>query len=434
MKMLFVHQNMPGQYRELIVWLAAHTDHEIVFLTQKKNPPKVKGVSTVVYNPFERNRETEFGLSKVWEECAASGMGAVRAARQLEKEQGFRPDVVIGHAGWGELLFFKDLWPNVPVIGYFEFYYRMNGGIVGFDPSDPPSDDAAYFARARNSVHCTTLDAVDVGQTPTQWQANRFPDFFQDKFYVCHDGIRTDKLRPNPDVSLHPQRLERPLTREDEVFTFLARNLEHARGFHVFMSALPKIQRARPNARVIVVGGNSVSYGKKSETPGGLRAEMEAKYGDQIDWSRTHFLGNVPYDAYQKVIQISRCHLYLSMPFVLSWSLLESMSMQAPIVATDVAPVREVIEHGETGMLIDFFNPDALADQVVDVLANPKAYSHLGPNARNLVVDRYDFHTKCLPKHMAQINALVPSAKALPLKRERRLGRHGLPQTGAVLH
>lgn len=416
MKLLFVHQNMPGQYRELVAWLAAYTDHQIVFLTQKKNPLKIKGVKTVVYNPFPRQRETEFGLSKTWEAATAAGIGAVRAAQKLEKEQGFRPDIVIGHAGWGELLFFKDLWKNAPVIGFFEFYYRMDGGLVGFDPSDPPSEDAPYFLRARNAVHCTTLDAVDVGHTPTQWQADRFPDFFKDKLYVCHDGIRTDILRPDPNVSLNLRRMDKPLTREDEVFTFLARNLEHARGYHVFMRALPMIQKARPNARVIVVGGSGVSYGKKSDARGGLRAEMEAKYGDQIDWSRTHFLGNVPYDVYQHVIQISRCHLYLSMPFVLSWSLLESMSMQATVVATDVAPVREVITHGETGMLVDFFDPDALADQVIDVLSNAKTYAQLGINARNHIVENYDFHTNCLPKHIQIINALVPGKDAITVE------------------
>ena len=413
MKFLFVHQNMPGQYRELIAWLAAHNEHQVVFLTQKKDPPPFRNVTTVIYQPFPRESETGFGLSKIWEEATASGFGAVTAAEKLEKEHGFRPDIVIGHAGWGELLFFKDLWPDIPVIGFFEFYYRIKGGIVGFDPEDPPSDQAPYFLRARNAIHCTTLDAVDIATTPTRWQAEQFPDFFQDRFHICHDGIRTDLLRPDADVRLPFRRLGKTLTRRDEVFTFLARNLERARGFHIFMRALPAIQKARPNARVIVVGGNSTSYGKKVETPGGLRAEMEAEYGTQIDWSRTHFVGNLPYETYRQVIQISRCHLYLSMPFVLSWSLLESMSMQAPIVATDVAPVREVIQHGDTGMLVDFFDPDALAEQVVDVLANPSRYAHLGVNARAHVVEHYDFLTKCLPRHLDQINALVPRAKAI---------------------
>ncbi|MEL7097594.1 MAG: glycosyltransferase, partial [Pseudomonadota bacterium] len=141
----------------------------------------------------------------------------------------------------------------------------------------------------------------------------------------------------------------------------------------------------------------------------------EAEVGDRVDWDRVHFLGQVPFDAYQQIVQISRCHIYLTMPFVLSWSLLESMAMQATIVASDVAPVREAITHGETGLLVDFFDPAALAAQVVDVCANPKDYAHIGPAAREHVVKTYDFHTVCLPEHIRQINALVGPKKALPI-------------------
>ena len=413
MKLLFVHQNMPGQYREMIGWLAAQGGHQIVFLTQRKDPPKVQGVTSVTYRPHAPEVKSTYGLSRVWEESASSGYGAVMAARKLETEHGFKPDIVIGHAGWGELLFFKDLWSDVPVIGFFEFYYRMTGAMVGFDPSDPPNEHTPYLLRARNSVHCTSFDAVDRGTTPTQWQADRFPDYFKANFYVCHDGIRTDRLTPDPNVSLGLGRLEKPLTRADEVLTFVARNLEHARGYHIFMRALPRILQARPNARVLVIGGSDVSYGKKSQAEGGLRAEMEAEVGDQIDWSRTHFLGRVPYDSFCQILQLSRCHLYLSMPFVLSWSLLEAMSLQATIVASDVAPVREAVSHGDTGMLVDFFDPGAVADQVIDILANPGDYAHLGPAARAHVRDTYDFYTRCLPRHIEEINALVPKAAAI---------------------
>jgi glycosyltransferase involved in cell wall biosynthesis len=164
-----------------------------------------------------------------------------------------------------------------------------------------------------------------------------------------------------------------------------------------------------------MIGGNETSYGTESSHPQGLRGEMEAELGDSVDWSRVHFLGKVPYDDLCRIIRISRCHIYLTMPFVLSWSLLEAMSMQATIVAADVAPVREAVTHGETGMLVDFFDPGALADQVVDVVANPETYSHLGPAARAHVLQNYDFLSRCLPEHIAQINALVPAAKRITL-------------------
>jgi glycosyltransferase involved in cell wall biosynthesis len=413
MNFLFVHQNMPGQYRELVQWLAQVGGHRIYFLTQRQNAPKLPGVETRIYRPHHLPTKKAYGLSKVWEEAAGSGFGAVDAAQQIEKQDGFRPDIIIGHVGWGELSFFKQLWPDVPIIGYFEYYYNMTGGMVGFDPAEKISTHAPYLNHARNLVPLANIETVDLGHCPTYWQRDRFPKSFHRKLYVCHDGIRTDQLLPDPNVSLRLGRLVRPVTRDDEIITYVARNLEKTRGFHTMMRALPRILAERPKARVVIVGGNDVSYGKQSDHPGGLRGEMTAELGDRVDWERVHFVGKVPYPDFMKLVQISRCHIYLTMPFVLSWSLLEAMSMQATIVASDVAPVREAVTHGETGLLVDFFDPDALAAQVVEVLANPQDHAHLGPAARAHAVEKYDFLTRCLPEHLARINALVPEGKRI---------------------
>tara|TARA_R110002049_G_scaffold117332_2_gene270573 strand:+ start:164031 stop:165275 length:1245 start_codon:yes stop_codon:yes gene_type:complete len=408
MNILFVHQNMPGQYRELVRWLALSGQHRIYFLTQRRAAPVMPGVETRIYQPHHRPGAKAYGLSKVWEEATGNGYGAVAAAREIEARDGFRPDIIIGHVGWGELTFFKQLWPDVPIIGYFEYYYNMTGGLVGFDPDDTPSEHAPYLAHARNAVPLSNIETVDLGHCPTEWQRDRFPESFHRKMYVCHDGIRTDRLLPDPNASLKLGRLSQPVTRDDEVVTYVARNLEKTRGFHILMRALPHILKERPRARVLIVGGNDVSYGSKNTRPGGLRAEMEAEVGAGVDWDRVHFLGQVPYEDYRKLIQVSRCHIYLTMPFVMSWSLLEAMSMGATIVASDVAPVREAVTHRKTGLLVDFFDPQALASQVVDVLARPDAHAALGPAARAHVVKTYDFLGKCLPEHLAQINALLP--------------------------
>ncbi len=407
MKFLFVHQNMPGQYRELVQWLAAQGRHQIYFLTQRKNAPNIPGVETRKYAPHRVANKDSYGLSKVWEDATGAGFGAAVAAKQIEQKEGFKPDIIIGHVGWGELTFFKQVWADVPIIGFFEYYYNLTGGSVGFDPSEPISDHAPFLMQARNAVPLANIETVDQGHCPTIWQRDRFPTSFHDRMYVCHDGIRTDKLLPNPKVKLGLGRLGREVTRQDEIITYVARNLEKTRGFHTLMRALPRILKERPNARVLIVGGNDTSYGGKSKHPGGLRAEMEAEVGKDVDWDRVHFFGQVPYPEYQRLIQLSRCHIYLTMPFVLSWSLLESMSMGATMVAADVAPVREAITHGQTGLLVDFFDHDALATQVIDVVSKPKEFAHLGTAARAHVVEKYDFLTRCLPEHIAQINALV---------------------------
>jgi glycosyltransferase involved in cell wall biosynthesis len=413
MNIMFVHQNMPGQYRELVQWLAAQGGHRIYFLTQRKNPAQIKGVETRIYKSHYTPKQDAYGLSKVWEEATGAGFGAVLAAKQIEQVDGFKPDIIVGHVGWGELTFFKQLWADVPIIGFFEYYYRLHGGPVNFDPDEPVNEHTPFLLQARNAVPNANFTTVDRGHSPTKWQRDCFPSEMRSKIYVCHDGIRTDTLRPDPNAKLKLGRIEAPVTRDDEIVTYMARNLERMRGFHKFMRALPEILEARPNVRVLVIGGNEVSYGAKSKNPGGLRAEMEAEVGSRVDWSRVHFLGQVPYADYQKIIQISRCHIYMTMPFVLSWSLLEAMSMEATVVASDVAPVREAMTHGETGLLVDFHDPKVLARQVIEVLERPQDFAHLGPAARKHVIAEYDFLTKCLPEHIAEMNALLPPDKQI---------------------
>ncbi|MFK7743867.1 MAG: glycosyltransferase [Roseobacter sp.] len=415
MKLLFVHQNMPGQYRELLNWLVAHTNHEIAFLTQRENIPRTDKVLTQVYKPHRVPGQDAYGLSRVWEQAAGAGYGAALAARALQADHGFKPDIVIGHVGWGELTFFKDVWPEVPIIGYFEYFYRLEGGLVGYDNKDEITSDTGFLLRARNTVPLVNIETVDLAQCPTYWQRDRFPSSFHDRMYVCHDGIRTDVLTANPDASLSSKRLKRTLTRDDEIVTYVARNLETARGFHVLMRALPRIQRARPNARVLIVGGDGTSYGSADKSQTSLRRRMQDEVGADLDMDRLHFLGRVPYASFRKILQISRCHIYLTKPFVLSWSVMEAMAMQATIVASDVAPVREMITHDETGMLVDFLNVDAVADQVIDVLKAPKDYAHLGPAARTFIQSKHDFVTRCLPEHLRQINGLVPKALTIEI-------------------
>ncbi|MEM9320552.1 MAG: glycosyltransferase [Pseudomonadota bacterium] len=409
MNILIVHQNFPGQYKHIVQWLGARA--KVVALSQRE-APTIPGVTHIRYAPHHKPAEGSYALSQYWEECAGAGYGAARAAQKL-KDDGFAPDLILGHIGWGELTFLKLIWPEAPILGYFEYFYLARGGTVGFDPEYPATEHAPFIMHARNSVNFANIQTVDLGMSPTRWQHDTFPASFHDKLFVCHDGIRTDQLAADPGVALPLGRLPKPVTRADEIFTYMARNMEPVRGFHTFMRALPQILEARPNARAVVVGGNETSYGKKASEEGGYRAQMEKEVGERIDWDRVHFIGRVPYADFCRVIQVSRCHIYLTVPFVLSWSLLEAMAMEATIVAADVAPVREAVEDGKTGILTDFFDPDALAAKVCDVLARPGDYAHLGPAARSHVVDAYDYETRCLPEQIRRMNTLLPAAKQL---------------------
>lgn len=407
MNILLIHQNVPGQYKHFAQWLGAQGGHKVVFLTQRKQFPSIPNVSIMRYAPDHKPAENAYALSNYYEECCASGFKVATVCKKLE-EDGFVPDVVIGHCGWGEMLFIKDVWPNVPMMCLFEYFFTAKGGLVGFDPEYPASANAPFITRARNAVHYMSYGLCDAGHTATMWQRNTFPEHFHPKIKVVHEGIKTRDLSPNPKAQVTLGRVGKPVTREDEIFTYMARNLEPARGFHIVMRALPVIQRRRPNARAIIIGASGVSYGNKANDPGGYRAAMEREVGQKIDWDRVHFVGQVPYDLYVSTMQISRCHIYMTAPFVLSWSLLETMAMEATIVASGTDPVREVVEDGKTGFLFDFFKADELADRVCDVLAHKDNYKEIGRAARTHIVREYDFQDVCLPSFLNHLNGILP--------------------------
>ncbi|MEL7491918.1 MAG: glycosyltransferase [Pseudomonadota bacterium] len=407
MKILFVHQNYPAQYKNLLQWLIATGEHEIVFLTQKKGLGKPATHHIVEYEPDHRMEATAYPYSADFEKCCANGAKVVDICRNLEG-QGFKPDIVMGHTGWGEMLFLKELWPEVPVLSYFEYFYTASGGAVGFDPEYPISDAMPFIMRARNAVNYLSLEGCDRGQTASHWQKSGYPEFFHDKVEVVHEGIRTDLCKPNAEASAELGRLERPVTRHDEIFTFVARNMEPVRGFHVFMRALPEILEARPNARAFIIGGDKVSYGRQLPEGQSYRGIVERELGDKIDWSRVHFLGQVPYDVFVAVMQLSRCHVYLTVPFVPSWSMLEAMSVGATVVASDVAPVREFIEDKKTGFLVDFLRPNQLSERVIDVLSHETNYHELGNAARDHICDHFDFHSVALGRQLNVMNSLLP--------------------------
>lgn len=341
------------------------------------------------------------------------GEACFRAALKL-RAQGFVPDVIIAHHGWGESLFLKDVWPTARLGIYCEFFYHPHGADVGFDPEFPPQDQGdACRLRLKNLNNILHFEIADAGISPTHWQASTFPEPFGSKITVIHDGIDTNRVTPNPQVSLTLNG-QHTLTREHEVVTFVSRNLEPYRGFHIFMRALPEILRRRPQVRVLIVGGRGVSYGAALDPQryGGLDnwrdifcAEVRPRIPD-ADWARLHFLGHIPYPHFVALLQLSSVHVYLTYPFVLSWSLLEAMSAGCAIVASDTSPLHEVIHHHKTSWLVPFFDVPGLADAVCGLLEDPGTRQRLGANARDFAQAHYDLQTICLPRQLAWVEAL----------------------------
>mgnify|MGYP000054398885 FL=1 len=408
MHILFIHQNFPGQFKFLAPALAQQ-GHTVVALTmQTVTHPTWQGVQVLRYAASRSTTPNIHPWVSDFETKAIRGEACFEAALQLHA-QGFTPDIIIAHPGWGESLFVKEVWPQAKLGIYCEFYYHANGTDLNFDPEFPSKHRGdACRLRLKNVNNLLHFEIADAGISPTHWQASTFPSLFRDKISVIHDGIDTEAVAPNPQVSLTLNDTL-TLTRQDEVITFVNRNLEPYRGYHTFMRALPSLLAQRPHAHILIVGGDGVSYGARptqGESWKTIFAEEVRPQISEADWSRVHFLGNVAYQHFIPLLQLSTVHVYLTYPFVLSWSLLEAMSAGCAIVASNTQPLHEAIQHDETGLLVDFFDSAVLVQQVVHLLDHPAERARLGRNARAFAQHHYDLQTVCLPQQLAWVAGL----------------------------
>ena len=409
MNILFIHQNFPGQFKFLASALAQQ-GHTVVAMTMQKTEAKEwQGVKLVPYNASRGTTPKVHPWISDFETKTIRAEACFRAALQM-KDDGFSPDVIVSHHGWGESLFLKDVWPNAKLAIYCEFYYHPHGADVGFDPEFPVKDEGDVCRlRLKNLNNLLHFEVADAGISPTHWQASTFPEPFRSNITVVHDGIDTEAVAPNANVSLTLNGNIK-LTRTDEVITFVNRNLEPYRGYHIFMRALPEMLKRRPQARVLIVGADDVSYGARPEEGKKWKDIFAAEVRPQIsdaDWTRVHFLGHIPYQHFIPLLQLSTVHVYLTYPFVLSWSLLEAMSVGCAIVASDTQPLREAVRQDETGRLVDFFDVPGLANEVCARLDDPAARARLGANARAFAQANYDLKAVCLPKQLQWVQGLA---------------------------
>jgi glycosyltransferase involved in cell wall biosynthesis len=404
MRVLFVHQNFPAQYRHVAPALAQRRGVQVIALGENAGEA-LQGVQHLRYKPPPPGGKEIHRYVRRFETAVYRGQHVIRAALAL-KERGFTPDLVCCHPGWGEGMFLRDAWPAARLLYYYEYYYRSSGGDVGFDPpGEVPLDDACRV-RTLNANHLLALEAADWGHTPTRWQASRFPDWAQQRMSVVHEGVDTSAIRRRKGATFTlPD--GRVLRAGDEVVTFIARGLEPYRGFHIFMRSLPEILARRPQAQVVMVGGDEPHYGSNPPAGGTWRELLLAELGDRVDRSRMHFTGKVPHAALLNLLSLSSAHVYLTYPFVLSWSMLEAMACECLVIGSATAPVQEVIEHGRNGLLVDFFSSEELAGTVVRALETPAAMAPLRAAARETVVRRYDLRSVCLPQQLALVDAVA---------------------------
>lgn len=399
MRILIIHQNFPGQFVHLARALASDPAHEVVGVGEVRNlkgrPVVHPRIRVMGYEPHGTGQPQTHPYLRDHEGHVRRGQTVARLLLQL-KTQGWSPDTILCHPGWGEGLFLKDVYPDARVIQYFEYYYDAQGGDMGFDPEFPASLDDAARVRLKNNTQLVSLMGSDQGLSPTQWQRSRFPEIVRSRIEVMHEGVDTRVLKP--DAQAWIKVAGKTFRQGDEVVTYVARNLEPYRGFHSFVRSLSRLQALRPQAQVVVVGGNEVSYGRRPDNGQTYRQIYCEPLKNQIDWSRVHFVGHLPYQDYLRVLQVSAAHVYLTYPFVLSWSMLEAMAVGCLVIGSDTAPVREVIRHEDNGLLVDFFDTEAIATTVAKALEEKP--NRLRERARETVVQHYDLTTHCLPRWM----------------------------------
>ncbi len=400
MNLLILHPNFPAQYVHIARHFAKDKRHKVVFLTKETNNNHLQNVNVAIYKLAREATEGIHPYAKFLEEAVLDGQAVARAIVALKQQINFVPDVVIGHSGWGSTLYVKDIYPDVPLIGYFEWYYHAYGSDVGYWPDEKVTDDARLRIRTMNAHHLLNLQACDVRYCPTEWQRQQFPPEYRDSLRVIHEGIDTDFCHPDPSAKIVLPKLNLDLSDAEEVLTYVSRGFEPYRGFPQFMEAVRILLKERPKLHVVIVGVDRTCYGTPP-APDKTWKQIEEEKGG-YDTERVHFTGLLMRDDYRMVMQASTVHVYLTRPFVLSWSMLEAMAFGCCLVASKVPPVEEAVVDGENGLLANFRSPEHIAGRVVEALDDPEMRKRLGKAARATVKARYDLKD-CLKDHINMI-------------------------------
>lgn len=404
MKILFMHNNFPGQYRRIEQFIKPMKDVQAAVATLETNAQK-QNLKTVTYKPHRDATQGIHPALIATERAVLMGHAAYNTLLPPAKK-GYKPDIILSHSGWGANMFLKDIFPDSKLLTYYEWYYHGVGTDADFLKQEPESDpNTLVRVRMKNTPILQDLAAMDWGQSPTYFQRSQFPDLFHDRISVLHDGVDTRFFSPaeNPkDVKVKIGDVT--LSGEDEVITYVARGMEPYRGFPQFIEAVAELQKQRPNLHVVMLGNDRAAYGSKRDD-GKTYKEWALETFD-LDLSRLHMPGLQPLETFRDLMRITKAHVYLTVPFVLSWSLMEAMGAGALIIGSDTDPLKEVVTDGENGLLVPFFEPSAIVEAVIRACDDPAGHMPLRQKARETILERYDTE-KLLPQYWDLIQSVA---------------------------
>lgn len=399
MNYLFLHRNFPSQFRYIVESLAKDPNNNVVFIAHDAEC-LIDGVKSYRYDTKRKIPDNSHRYTKFYEESIIHAQGTAEIAITL-KQQGFIPDIICGHS-WGPTMYMKDIFPDTPLLCYFEWFYNSKNSDFDFKKKNAYVDELAKL-RSRNAPFLIDLYSCDAGISPTQFQFKQIPKDFHSKIKVLHDGIDTDFYSPDDHAKFLIKDKNLVFTKQDEVVTYGTRGMEEIRGFPEFMEAASILLKKRPNLHIIVAGKDRVVYGTPLKDTTYKTIMLEKL---DFDMNRIHFVDSLPYNEYVNLLRISSAHIYMTYPFVCSWSLPDSMSCACPVIASRTPPVMEFIEDKKEGLLFDFFNIDEQVEKIEYALDHKDEMKQIRQNARKKILTNYDLKN-ILPQQIEYIHSLI---------------------------
>jgi glycosyltransferase involved in cell wall biosynthesis len=393
MHILFIHQNFPAQFGQAASYLAQRKGFRCTFLSEV--PPGISGgVERIQYQLRSGATAQTHYCSRSFENNIGHSIAVYEA---LAARPDVRPDLIVAHSGFLSTVFLRELY-NCPIVNYFEYYYHTTGSDMDFRPDFPTTPLNRLRARARNAHLLLDLENCDAGYSPTRWQRSKFPEIFRPKIRTIFDGVDTRFWQPLPSA---PRRIAgRDIPPDLRVVTYVSRGMESMRGFDIFMKAAKRLGQRRRDVLFVVVGQDRICYGGDQDVTGSASFKDWVLASDQYDLSRFFFTGLLPPAELAQLFSISDLHIYLTTPFVLSWSLMNALACGVTVLASNTAPVQEMIVGGENGMLVDFFDVDAIAATADRVLDAPQNFRELGQAGMRTIRERYSLEV-CLPQMLS---------------------------------
>jgi glycosyltransferase involved in cell wall biosynthesis len=400
MHVLFVHQNFPAQFGHLAGYLTQRHGYRCTFVTEKRSGT-VSQIELIGYTPQGGATTHNHYCTRTFENSTRHAIGVYEA---LKARPDIKPDLIVGHSGFGSTLFLRELYGDTPIINLFEFFYRSKGTDMDFRKEFPPNPMDYLRSRARNATILLDLDNCNRGYCPTQFQRSLFPQEYQPKLNTIFDGVDTNVWIPMPNLPRVINGVQIPDGMK--IVSYATRGMESMRGFDIFMRGANILSKMRKDVIFLIAGQDRVCYGGDAKFTGGKSFKEWVFSQEEYDQSRFMFLGLVPPAELAKLFNLTSVHVYLTVPFVLSWSLVNALSCGATILASDTAPVREMIQHGQNGILFDFFSPESMAELANQLLDRHEEYRPLGHNGAALVREKYSIDV-CLPQMVQMYESAI---------------------------